>query len=53
MKGHSGLRFFLCIALIAVLAYICFAGNLFGIRIPGANDIVPGIDINGGIDAML
>lgn len=53
MKGNSGLKFFLVIALIAVLAYICFAGNFFGIKIPGARDIVPGIDINGGIDAML
>ncbi len=53
MKGNSGLKFFLCLALIAALAYICFAGNFFGIKIPGAKDIVPGIDINGGIDAML
>jgi len=53
MKGNSGIKFFLVIALIAILAYICFAGNFFGIKIPGANDIVPGIDINGGIDAML
>lgn len=53
MKGNNGLRFFLVIALIAALTYICFAGNFFGIQIPGANNIVPGIDINGGIDAML
>ncbi len=53
MKLNNGLKFFLVIALIAALTYICFASNFFGIRIPGAYDIVPGIDINGGIDAML
>ena len=53
MRGNNGFKFFLVIAFIAALTYICFAGNLFGIRIPGAYDIVPGIDINGGIDAML
>jgi len=53
MKGNNGLKLFLVIAFIAVITYICFAGNLFGIKIPGAYDIVPGIDINGGIDAML
>lgn len=53
MKGNNGLKLFLVFALIAVLAYICFTGNFFGIKIPGAYDIVPGIDINGGIDAML
>lgn len=53
MKGNSGLKLFLVFALIAVMTYICFAGNFFGIRIPGVNNIVPGIDINGGIDAML
>ncbi|HOL91831.1 MAG TPA: protein translocase subunit SecD, partial [Clostridiales bacterium] len=54
MKGNNGLKLFLVLALIAVMTYICFAGSLFGlVEIPGVNDIVPGIDINGGIDAML
>ncbi len=54
MKGRNGLKLFLVFALIAVMAFICFAGSLFGlIKIPGVNDITPGIDINGGIDAML
>ncbi len=54
MKGRNGLKLFLVFALIAVMTYICFAGSLFGlIKIPGVNDITPGIDINGGIDAML
>ena len=54
MKGNNGLKLFLVFALIAVMTYICFAGSLFGlVKIPGVNDIVPGIDINGGIDAML
>ncbi len=54
MKGNNGLKIFLVFALIAVMTYICFTGSLFGlVKIPGINDIVPGIDINGGIDAML
>lgn len=53
MKGISMLKLFLVLAFIAIMTYICFAGNLFGLAIPGAFDIVPGIDINGGIDAML
>lgn len=53
MKDYSGLKLFLVLALIAVMTYICFAGNFFGIPVPGVNEIVPGIDINGGIDAML
>ncbi|HPV02281.1 MAG TPA: protein translocase subunit SecD [Clostridiales bacterium] len=54
MKGNNGLKLFLVFALISVMTYICFAGSLFGlVKIPGVNDIVPGIDINGGIDAML
>jgi preprotein translocase subunit SecD len=53
MRGNNGIKFFLVIALIAVLTYICFAGNLFGLKVKGAMDIVPGIDINGGIDATL
>jgi preprotein translocase subunit SecD len=54
MKGNYGLKLLLVFTLIAVMTYICFAGSLFGlVKIPGVNDIVPGIDINGGIDAML
>lgn len=53
MKGNNGTKFFLVIAVIAALTYITFAGNFFGIKIPGAYDITPGIDINGGIDALL
>jgi len=53
MKGNNGIKFFLVIALIAAFAFIAFTGNFFGISIPGAYDIVPGIDINGGIDATL
>lgn len=53
MKGNNRLKLVLVFALIAIMTYICFAGNLFGIQIPGINNIVPGIDINGGIDAML
>lgn len=53
MRGNNGIKFFLVIALIAVLTYICFAGDFFGLKVKGAMDIVPGIDINGGIDATL
>ncbi len=54
MIGKNGLKLFLVFALIAAMTFICFAGSLFGlIKIPGINNIVPGIDINGGIDAML
>jgi preprotein translocase subunit SecD len=54
MKGNNGMKLLLVFVLIAAMTYICFAGSLFGlVKIPGVNDIVPGIDINGGIDAML
>lgn len=53
MKGNNGVKFFLVIAVIAVLTYIAAAGNFFGIPIKGAFDIRQGIDINGGIDATL
>jgi preprotein translocase subunit SecD len=54
MKGNNGIKFFSVIAVIAVLTVICFTGNFFGIKVPGGvNDITPGIDINGGIDATL
>jgi preprotein translocase subunit SecD len=54
MKGNNGLKLLLIFILVAVMTYICFTDSLFGlVKIPGVNDIVPGIDINGGIDAML
>ena len=53
MKGNNGLKFFLVIAVLAVMTYIAAAGNFFGIPIKGAFDIRQGIDINGGIDATL
>lgn len=53
MSGNNGVKFFLVIVVIAALTYIAAAGNFFGIRIKGASDIRPGIDINGGIDATL
>lgn len=53
MKGNNGVKFFLVIAVIAVLTYIAFTSNFFGIPVKGAADIRPGIDINGGIDATL
>ncbi len=54
MKGNSGFKFFLVIAVIAILTFITFSGNFFGIKIPGSvYDIRQGIDINGGISATL
>jgi len=54
MKGNNGLKFFLVIAVIAILTFISFSGNFFGIKVPGSvYDIRPGIDINGGISAKL
>jgi protein-export membrane protein, SecD/SecF family len=54
MKGNNGLKFFLVIAVIAILTFISFSGNFFGIKVPGSvNQIRPGIDINGGISATL
>jgi len=53
MKVTYGVKFFLVVFLIGILTYIAAFGELFGIKIPGVNDIRPGIDINGGIDANL
>ncbi len=53
MRTNHAVKFSAIVILIAVLTYIAFAGNLFGLKIPGANDIVLGIDVNGGVDATL
>ena len=54
MKGNNGVKFFLVIAVIAVLTLVCATGNIFGIKVPGAYfNIRQGIDMNGGIDAQL
>ncbi len=54
MKGNNGLKFFLVIAVIAILTFISFSGNFFGVKVPGSvYDIRQGIDINGGISATL
>ncbi len=54
MKGNNGVKFFLVIAVIAVLTYITFASSFFGIPVSaGISNIRTGIDISGGIDAKL
>ncbi len=54
MRANHAVKFAAIVILIAVLTYIAFAGDLFGLtKIPGANDIVLGIDVNGGVDATL
>jgi preprotein translocase subunit SecD len=54
MGRNNGIKFFLVIAVIAVLTFISFSGNFFGIKVPGSvNEIRQGIDINGGISATL
>lgn len=54
MKGNNGVKFFTVIVIIGVLTYLAaFGANIFGWRIPGASDIRPGIDIQGGIHATL
>lgn len=53
MKGNDRVKFFLVIIIIGMLTWITNYGSIFGIKIPGARDIRPGIDIQGGIDARL
>ncbi|NTV89508.1 MAG: protein translocase subunit SecD [Clostridiales bacterium] len=54
MRRNNGIKFFIVIAVIAVLTVISFTGGFFGITIPGSvYDIRQGIDINGGISATL
>ncbi|NJD01931.1 MAG: protein translocase subunit SecD [Ruminiclostridium sp.] len=54
MKGNNGFKFFLVIAVIAILTFISFSGSFFGIKVPGSvYNIRQGIDINGGISATL
>ncbi len=53
MDLKNGLKFLVCILIIAIFSYITWFGQLFGIDIPGVRDIRLGIDINGGIDTTL
>ncbi|MCR4437030.1 MAG: protein translocase subunit SecD [Clostridiales bacterium] len=53
MKGSNLVKFVAVIISIAVLTYIAWFGQLFGLKIPGARDIVLGIDVRGGVHATL
>lgn len=53
MRRNDRVKFFLVIIVIGLLTWITNFGSLFGLKIPGARDIRPGIDIQGGIDARL
>lgn len=53
MRTNEKVKFFLVIIIIGILTWITNFSSVFGIKIPGARDIRPGIDIQGGIDARL
>lgn len=53
MNTRDRVKFFSVILVIGILTWITNYGSIFGINIPGARDIRPGIDIQGGIDARL
>lgn len=53
MRNNDKVKFFLVILIIGILTWITNFGSIFGIKILGARDIRPGIDIQGGIDARL
>lgn len=53
MRTNERVKFFLVIIIIGILTWITNFGSIFGVRIYGARDIRPGIDIQGGIDARL
>jgi preprotein translocase subunit SecD len=53
MQRRSGRNLIITLAIIVLLAYICFSSSFFGLDLPGARDIRLGIDLNGGIDATL
>lgn len=53
MRNNDKVKFILVILAIGILTWITNYGSIFGLKIPGARDIRPGIDIQGGIDARL
>lgn len=53
MRTNEKVKFFLVIVIIGIMTWITNFSSIFGIKIPGARDIRPGIDIQGGIDARL
>jgi preprotein translocase subunit SecD len=54
MKGNNGVKFFLVIAIIAILTWIAAAGpTIGGFKIKGLWDMNTGVDIRGGVTATL
>jgi len=54
MRGSNGFKFFAVILTIGILTYLAVYGlNIGDFRIKSAYDIIPGIDIKGGVDVRL
>lgn len=53
MRGSNAVKFFSILVIIGILTWITAFGSFLGFDIPGAKDIRPGIDIQGGVDAKL
>ncbi|HEY5586265.1 MAG TPA: protein translocase subunit SecD [Ruminiclostridium sp.] len=53
MRGNNAVKFFSIIIITGILTWITAFGSILGFDIPGAADIRPGIDIQGGVDAKL
>lgn len=53
MRGSNAVKFFSILVITGILTWIAAFGSFAGFDIPGAKDIRPGIDIQGGVDAKL
>lgn len=53
MRGSNAVKFFSILVITGILTWIAAFGSFAGFDIPGAEDIRPGIDIQGGVDAKL
>jgi len=53
MRGSNLVKFFSILIIIGILTWITAFGSILGFDIPGAANIRPGIDIQGGVDARL
>lgn len=53
MRGSNAVKFFSILIITGILTWITAFGSIIGFDIPGARDIRPGIDIQGGVDARL
>lgn len=53
MRGSNAVKFFSILIITGILTWITAFGSILGFNIPGAREIRPGIDIQGGVDARL